>query len=90
VLGLALVRTDGWAQGFTQLDGAATAFESIGARLHWARTLLAAANAASLHAPANARERIRSRLSGVLEIAEALRSETYRAETLRLSAALTA
>jgi hypothetical protein len=89
MLGLALVRTDGWTPGFAQLDGAATAFESMGARLQWARTLLATANAASLYAPKGARERLRGRLGAVLEIAETLRSETYRAEAQRLSAALT-
>jgi hypothetical protein len=88
MLGLAQVRTDGWAQGVTQLDGAAAAFESMGARLQWARTLLAEANAACLHAPAASRERIRSRLDGVVEIAETLRAEPYRAEASRLSALL--
>jgi hypothetical protein len=89
VLGLALVQTDGWTQGWTQLEGAAAAFESMGARLDWARTLLAAGRAACTHAPPAARERIRARLGGVLEVTETVRSDVDRAEALRLTAALT-
>jgi adenylate cyclase len=87
-LGLALVRTGDALQGRRHLEAAAAAFEQMGARIDWAKTLLVLADLES-----NAEERgdvamLRARLKQVVDLATSLRLDGDRAVALNLSARL--
>jgi adenylate cyclase len=87
-MGLALVHTGDAAQGRKHLEAAAAAFEQMGARIEWARTLLALAELeASSGDPADAAT-LRTRLKQVVDLTTSLRLDADRAVALNLLARL--
>jgi hypothetical protein len=87
-LGVAMVRTGDAVQGRKHLEAAAAAFEQIGARIDWAKTLLVVAeldsNAEDLADVAT----LRARLKQVVDLTTSLRLDGDRAVALNLSARL--
>jgi adenylate cyclase len=87
-LGLALVRTGDVVQGRRHLDAASAAFEQMGARVEWARTLLAGVEVdASTRDIADAGP-LRERLMQLIELLTSLRLDGDRALALDIGARL--
>jgi adenylate cyclase len=87
-LGLALVRTGDALQGRKHLEAAAVAFEQMGARIQWAKTLLVLAELDSSSDPVTDTATLRGRLKQVVDLTTQLRLDADRAVALNLSAQL--
>ena len=87
-LGLALVRTGDALQGRKHLEAAAAAFEQLGARIDWAKTLLALAELDSSSDDVTDTATLRARLKQVVDLTTQLRLDADRAVALNLSAQL--
>jgi adenylate cyclase len=87
-LGVALVRTGDAVQGRRHLEAAAAAFEQMGARIDWAKTLLVLAELESNTENLADTTTLRARLKQVVELATSLRLDGDRAVALNLSARL--
>lgn len=87
-LGLALVQTGDAVQGRRHLEAAAAAFQQMGARIEWARTLLVVAELDSNSDSAIDAGTLRARLKQIAELTTQLRLDADRAVALNLSARL--
>jgi tetratricopeptide (TPR) repeat protein len=87
-LGVALVRTGDAVQGRKHLEAAAAAFEQIGARIDWAKTLLVLAELESDADDLADVAPLRARLKQVVDLTTSLRLDGDRAVALNLSARL--
>ena len=87
-LGLALIRSGEAAQGRRHLDAATTVFEHLGARVEWARTLLAVADLDAGERDTADRRILRERLKQIIELTTSLRLDADRAVALNLAARL--
>jgi hypothetical protein len=87
-LGVALVRTGDAVQGRKHLEAAAAAFEQMGARIDWAKTLLVLADLESNTDDLTDTDTLRARLKQVVQLATSLRLDADRAVALNLSARL--
>jgi len=85
-LGLALVRTGDALQGRKHLETAAAAFEQMGARIDWAKTLLVLAELDSSSDNFSNTTTLRTRLKQVVDLTTQLRLDADRAVALNLSA----
>jgi hypothetical protein len=87
-LGVALVRTGDGVQGRRHLEAAAAAFEQMGARIDWAKTLLVLADLESNAEEGGDAAMLRARLKQLVDLATSLRLDGDRAVALNLSARL--
>jgi hypothetical protein len=87
-LGVALVRTGDEVQGRKHLEAAAAAFEQIGARIDWAKTVLVLAELESNAEDLADVAKLRARLKQVVDLTTSLRLDADRAVALNLSARL--
>ena len=88
-LGLALMHTGDAAQGRKHLEAAAAAFEQMGARVDWTKTLLALAQVESgPDEQLSGDGTLRTRLKEVVDLTTSLRLDADRAVALNLLARL--
>jgi hypothetical protein len=87
-LGLALVHTGDVVQGRKHLEAAAGAFDQMGARIDWAKTLLALAELESNSDDLADTAALRARLKQVVDLTTSLRLDADRAVAFNLSARL--
>jgi hypothetical protein len=82
------VRTGDALQGRKHLEAAASAFEQLGARIEWAKTLLALAELDSSFGDFSDSTTLRTRLKQIVDLTAQLRLDADRAVALNLSAQL--
>jgi hypothetical protein len=82
------VRTGDAVQGRKHLEAAAAAFEQIGARIDWAKTVLVLAELESNAEDLADVAKLRARLKQVVDLTTSLRLDADRAVALNLSARL--